>query len=139
MQVFEEKQRKEQERIARLGQIRPQISTVWQGQRMMTVRNRIYHSDRWRFFPDFLRDYVPEILGIDYCKAEAAKPEAERHPIITWRAQGAASMNAQPAQPDGSRVVLPCGALAAYNCFAYDLYVVDDNGGIDEELLQRLE
>lgn len=139
MQVFEEKQRKEQERIARLGQIRPQISTVWQGQRMVTVRNRIYHSDRWRFFPDFLRDYVPEVLGIDYCKAEAAKPEAERHPIITWRAQGAAYMNAQPAQPDGSRVALPCGALAAYNCFAYDLYVVDDNGGLDEELLQRLK
>jgi hypothetical protein len=106
---------------------------------MMTVLNRIYYSDRWRFFSDFLRDYVPEILGIDYCKAEAAKAEAERHPIITWRAQGAAYMNAQPAQPDGSQVAFPCGALAAYNCFAYDLYVVDDNGGLDEELLQRLK
>ncbi len=48
-------------------------------------------------------------------------------------------MNAQPAQPDGSRVALPSGALAAYNCFAYDLYVVDDNGGLDDELLQRLK
>jgi hypothetical protein len=139
MRVFEEKQRKEQERVARFGQIRPQISTVWQGQRMVTVRSRIYHSDRWKFFPDFLRDYVPEVLGIDWCKAEAAKPETERHPIITWRAQGAAYMNAQPPQPDGTRVALPSGALAAYNCFAYDLYVVDDNGGLDEELLQRLK
>ncbi len=48
-------------------------------------------------------------------------------------------MNAQPAQPDGSRVALPCGAFAAYTCFAYDLYVVDDNGGLDDEFLQRLK
>jgi hypothetical protein len=140
MRVFEEKQCKEQKRVARFGQVRPQISTVvWQGQRIVAVRNRIYRSDRWKFFPDFLRDYVPEVLGIDWCKAEAAKPEAERHPIITWRAQGAAYMNAQPPQPDGSRAALSCGALAAYNCFAYDLYVVDDNGGLDKELLQRLK
>jgi hypothetical protein len=140
IRVFEEKQRKEQERAARFGQVRPQISnTVWQGQRVVAVRNRIYRSDKWKFFPDFLRDYVPEVLGIDWCKAEAAKPEAERHPIISWRAQGAAYMNAQPPQPDGSRVALPCGAWAAYNCFAYDLYIVDDNGGLDEELLQRLK
>ena len=54
MRVFEEKQRKEQERVARFGRIRPQISVVHQGQRMVTVRNRIYYSDKWKFFPDFL-------------------------------------------------------------------------------------
>jgi hypothetical protein len=139
MEVFEEKQRKEQERVARFGRIRPQISVVHQGQRMVTVRNRIYYSDKWKFFPDFLRDYVPQVLGLEWCKAEAAKPEAERHPIITWRAEGAAYMNAQPAQPDGTRVALPCGALAAYTNFAYELYVVDDNGGLDDEFMQRLK
>ena len=139
MHVFEKKQRKEQERVARFGRIRPQISVVHQGQRMVTVRNRIYYSDKWKFFPDFLRDYVPQVLGLEWCKAEAAKPEAERHPIITWRAEGAAYMNAQPAQPDGTRVALPCGALAAYTNFAYDLYVVDDNGGLDDEFLRRLK
>lgn len=139
MRMFAEKERKEQMRKARFGQIRPQISLVWNGQRLVAVRNRIYHSDKWKFFPDFLRDYVPEILGIEWCKAEAAKPEAERHPIITWRALGAAHMNAQPAQPDGTRVALPSGALAAYTCFAYDLYVVDDNCGLDDALLERLK
>jgi hypothetical protein len=140
MELFEEKQRKEQERVARFGRVRPQISNVvWEGDRIVAVRNRIYRSDRWKFFPDFLRDYVPEVLGIDWCKAEAAKPEAKRHPIVTLRAQAAAYMNAQPPQPDGSRAALPCGAVGAYNCFAYDLYIVDDNGGLDEELLQRLK
>ena len=75
---------RKRDRVARYGHIRPQMSVVPpQGQRMVTVRNRIYYSDKWKFFPDFLRDYVPQILGLDWCKAEAAKPEAERHPIIT--------------------------------------------------------
>ena len=139
--VFKEKQRKEQERVARFGQIRPQISMVWQGQRWVAVRNKLFYkeADKWKYFPDFLRDYAPEVLGLEWCKVEAAKPEAERHPIITWRSQGQAYMNAQPAQPDGSRVALPSGALAAYTNFAYDLYVVHDNGGLDDELLQRLK
>jgi hypothetical protein len=137
MRLFEEKQRKEQERVARFGQVRPQISNVVrQGERIVAVRNRIYRSARWNFFSDFLRDYVPEVLGVDWCNAEAAKPEADRHPIITWRPQAATYMN---AQPDGSRAALPSGAVGAYNCFAYDLYIVDDNGGLDEELLQRLK
>jgi hypothetical protein len=139
MKVFQEKERKERERIARFGQIRPQMSVAHKDRRLVIVRNRFYHSDKWKFFPDFLRDYVPQVLGIEWCKAEAAKPEAERHPIITWRAQGGQYMNSQPVQPDGSRVALPCGAFAAYNCFAYDLYVVDDNGGLDDEFLQRLK
>jgi hypothetical protein len=139
MKAFEEKQRKEKDRVARFGQIRPQMSVVHQGQRLVVVRNRLYYSDRWKFFPDFLRDYAPEVLGIEWCKAEAAKPEAERHPIVTWRAEGAVYLNTQPAQPDGTRVALPCGALAAYTNFAYDLYVVADNGGLDDEFLQRLK
>jgi hypothetical protein len=138
MTSFQEKQRKEQERIKRFGFVRPQISSVAFGQRVVVVRNRFYRSDKWMFFTDFLRDYVIDVLGIEWCKGEAAKPEAERHPIITWQVQAAQYVSKQPVQPDGSRVVVPSGAFAAFNCFAYDLYTVDDNGGLDEELLQRL-
>ena len=47
MRLFEEEQRKEQERVARFGQVRPQISTVvWQGERIVAVRNRFYRSDQ---------------------------------------------------------------------------------------------
>jgi hypothetical protein len=57
-----------------------------------------------------------------------AKPLAERHPVTQWRTQGAVYMNAQPPQPDGSRAAPFSGALAAFMCFAYDLFVVDNNG-----------
>ena len=134
-----ERQRKEQERVRRFGHVRQQISTMTFGQQIVAVSGRLYSSDKWKFFTDFLRDYLVEILGIEWCKAEAAKPEEERHPIITWRAEAARYMNAQPAQPDGSRVGWLTGALAAFNSFAYDLYIVDDNGGIDEDWLQRIK
>jgi hypothetical protein len=139
IRIFEEEQRKEHERVTRFGQVRPQNSMVAFGQRVVAVGSRLYRSDKWKFFPDFLRDYVVEVLGIEWCKEQAAKPASDRHPIITWRVQAAEYMNAQPAQADGSRAALQSGAFAAFNCFAYDLYIVDDNGGVDEEWLQRLK
>ena len=63
----------------------------------------------------------------------------KRHPVTQWRTQGAIYMNAQPAQPDGSRVAPFSGALAAYTCFAYDLYIGDNNGELDDALVQRLK
>ena len=108
------------------------MSSVAFGKRIVAVKSRLYSSDKWKFFPDFLRHYVPEVFGIDWCKEEAGRPEAERHPVITWRAQATHHANEQPAQPDGSRVVSPSGAFAAFNCFAYDLFTVDDNGGLME-------
>jgi len=140
MKMFEQKSRKEAERVARFGQIRPQISLLTpEGYRLMVVRGKLYYSATWKFFSDFLNDYVPQVLGVEWWKSEMAKPEAERHPVVIWRSQGIAYMNAQPAQADGTKVALPCGALAAFTCFAYDLYVVDDNGGLDDEFLQRLK
>jgi hypothetical protein len=139
MRMFDEKRRREQERVSRFGQVRPGFQWCGKDNESSPFAAESTIRTGGKFFPDFLRDYVPEVLGMDWCKAEAAIPEAERHPIITWRAQAAAYMNAQPPQPDGSRAALPCGALGAYNCFAYDLYIVDDNGGLDEELLQRLQ
>jgi hypothetical protein len=37
-----------------------------------------------------------------------------------------------------SRAAPLSGALAAFTCFAYDLFVVDNNGELDEALVQRL-
>ncbi len=87
----------------------------------------------------FPSDYAPEVLGFEWWKAETAKPEAERHPLLRGVAWASAYMNAQHVQPDGTKVALPYCAFAAFNCFAYDLYVVDDNGGLDDEFLQRLK
>ena len=135
--MFRERERKEREYRERYGQVQPQVSVPAFGKRMVAVKNKLYLND-WKFFSDFLRDYVPSVFGDEWCKAELAKPLAERHPVTQWRTQGAVYMNAQPAQPDGSRAAPFSGALAAFACFAYDLFVVDHNGELDDTLVQRL-
>ncbi len=138
IQMFKEKERQQREYKESFGEVQPQVAIPAFGKRMVAVKNRIYHGE-WKFFTDFLRDYVPMVFGDDWCKAELAKSLAERHPVTQWRTQGALYMNAQPPQPDGSRVAPFSGALAAYACFAYDLYIVDSNGELDDALVQRLK
>jgi hypothetical protein len=47
----------------------------------------------------------------------------------TWNIRGSTGFSLAP----------PSGALAAYTCFAYDLFVVADNGGLDDALIERLK
>ncbi|SPE44285.1 hypothetical protein SBA7_320052 [Candidatus Sulfotelmatobacter sp. SbA7] len=139
MKIINEKQRKEAERVARFGEVRPQISTEFQGQRLVVVRNKIFYSDKWKFFPDFLRDYMPGVFGKEWFEAEVVKPEDERHPVMQWRTAGIRYMDAQKPIASGIYAALPNGPLAAYMAFAYDLYTVQDNGNLDDSLLQRLK
>src|ERR1700691_6256870 len=57
MRFFQEQRRKEQEHVARFGEVRPPISTLWKGHRFIAVRNKLYYSDKWKFFADFLSDH----------------------------------------------------------------------------------
>ena len=127
------------EDASRFGAIRPQISASWSGQRWVVVGGTLFYSDKWKFFPDFLRDYVPAVFGKEWGDAELAKPGGERHPVFQWRTEALKFMKEQPAVSDDTCAAKPNGWLAAYLTFAYDLYVVADNGGLDQVLLQRLK
>jgi hypothetical protein len=139
MRRFAEHQKQEEDRVARYGQIRPQISLEFQGYRFVVVRGTLHYSKDWKFFPDFLRDYVPTVFGKEWGEAELAKLEPQRHQIVQWRSQAIRFMNAQAPQLDGNFSAVPNGFLAAYMAFAYDLYTVADNGRLDNLLLQRLK
>lgn len=139
MRKFAQLQRQEQERVLRYGEIRPQISMGFQGHRFVAVGSRLHYSKDWKFFPDFLRDYVPAVFGKQWGDAELAKPEHERHPVVQWRVEAIRYMNTQQPQPDGMYATLPNGFLGAYMAFAYDLYTVQHNGRLDDLVLTRLK
>lgn len=124
---------------SRFGAIRPQVSAYWSGQRWVAVGGTLYYSDKWKFFPDFLRDYVPSVFGKAWWEEQLARRDEERHPLFQWRTDAMHYMNEQPALKDDVYSAKPNGSLGAYMTFAYDLYVVADNGGLDEELLRRLK
>jgi hypothetical protein len=97
------------------------------------------YSERWRFVPDFLLDYIPTVFGKPWGDAELAKPETERHPLVQWRVEGIRYMNAQPRQADGYYAAVPNGPLAAYMAFAFNLFAIEDNSRFDDPLLERLK
>jgi hypothetical protein len=136
---LEEITREDEMRTSLYGSIRPQVSMEFQGNRFVAVGGMLHYSKDWHFFTDFLRDYVPAVFGGDWWTAELEKKEHDRHVVVQWRTEGIRYMNAQPSQPDGTCCAVPNGFLGAYLTFAYDLYTLEHNGGLDQEVLRRLK
>ena len=136
---IEENRRREQQRIATYGEIRPPIHVPdYHDYRLVAVRGRLYFDKSWRFFTDFLFDYGPGMLGKEWIEEQKTLPPAEQHPLFIWRRQAYEFMQRQTRLPDGRFAAIPNGAMAACNNFYYDLYTVDDNSLLDVALLARL-
>lgn len=131
-------QRERDEHLRRFGQVRPLISADFKGHKFVAVGSTVHYGKNWRFFPDFLRDYVPKVVGKDWWEIERAKAADERHPIFQWRTKCIQFMRKQKPIAPGVFRVLPNGYAAAYLTLAYDLYVVKHCGRLDDELLARL-
>jgi hypothetical protein len=63
---------------------KPIISANFKGERFVAVKNRLFHSDRFKTFHDFLVRYAMTALGPAWGTTELGKPEPERHPIALW-------------------------------------------------------
>jgi hypothetical protein len=106
---------------------------------IVTVGNKIYFSDKWKTFPDFLADYMKQILGSDWGNAEIAKPLAERHPIMQWYNAYCKYQQATIEAPGEVCQANVIGIVACYLGLAYSLYLLDHNVEIQGRLLGRLK
>ena len=129
------------ERLQLYGQVRPESSIGLNGSRLVFVGNKVYRmpSEKCKYLTDFLWEYVPQVFGHDWGYCEGAKPPGERHPVMQWALKGSQYAKAQSQLPNESRALGPSGPLSAYMNFAYDLYTVDNNNGLDGRLVQRLK
>jgi uncharacterized protein YchJ len=127
----------ERERTRQYGDIRPIIGVQNWGKQFVAVRNRIYWGS-WKYFPDFLDYFLQARFGQDWTEAQNRLDPAAQHPLSRWRARGL-SYNKAVTKQAGRPGVPPNGFMAAYFGFAYDLYVVDDNNDLDDQLLERLK
>jgi hypothetical protein len=126
--------------IRKFGHVRPQISTTFSGHKFVAAGRRLFrgNANEWGYVPDFLLSYVPSSFGKDWWDAEVAKPEASRHPLFQWRV-GCLRHRQNAALREGNRIqVAPDGLTAAYMAFAFNLFAIEDNNGLDETLLQSL-
>lgn len=134
--------KKDRERVEQFGHVREPMSTFFNGHRLQISGNTVHFSPRWKFFTDFLLDFVPEVFGEDWGKIEMANLFEERHPIVQFKQKTIEYMRSEEQKrpnAQGFYETIPNGYMAAYMAFAYDLFVVKDNGRLDEELIQRLK
>lgn len=138
LEQFEQNRRREEARIQQFGQVREPVHIPnFSGYRIVAVRNRVYRSKNWKYFSDFLFEYGNTRFGKEWLEAQGAAPTAEQHPLYAWRREAYEYTRTQTRLPGGA---LPLnGALAACNNFYYDLYTVDNNGILSEDLLTRLK
>lgn len=140
MARYQEHLQRETERVRRYGRVRPEIAIDYQGYKFVAIGGTLLYMPRekCRFLTDVLLAYIPQLFGRGWFETEIAKPPEERHQVMQWRIKGMKYMNEQPRLPDGSYAAAPTGPLLAYMTFAYDAYVVANNGGLDKRLVQRL-
>jgi hypothetical protein len=133
--------RKEQvDRKARFGQIRPAIHADWRGKKWVAVGKQIVDSPNWKTPIDFLSDFIKHVLTPSWGKAELAKPLTERHPVMQWydAVCRLSALHEVNRNAEGLIGMVPSGAMRAYFLLAYDLYILQHHGFLEEGLLQRL-
>lgn len=101
------------------------ISVELSGRRVVAVGNRLYKSDKWKTFQDFLRDYLVQKLGLQWFRAELAKPESERQTIVRWYEQAVADFRPSEAQIGDVFSGPMTGAQRAFFNLAYNLYLIE--------------
>lgn len=129
----------QQLRMAQFGQVKPEIAIKYSGYQFVAVGKRLLYAKEWKSFADFLIGYVPEVFDKKWWAAEIVKPQAERNQVCEWREAMRRYAKTQQPLPDGTYRIAHSGFSAAYLTFAYDLYVVEHNGRLDETLVGRLK
>jgi hypothetical protein len=130
----QEFQRREQQGLGR-----PIISAAFQDHRVVAVGQTMHFSKKWKTFHDFLKDYPRIVLGTAWWMSEVAKPQGERHRILTWATRIYEQHKAYVEQ-EGLGVAQPAtGAISAYMRFAYDLYGLKHAIDVQELLIERIK
>jgi SEC-C motif len=137
--VLEQMRASERIRQTQQGLGRPIIALKSGDRQIVAVGNKVYFSDKWKTFPDFLAEYMKQKLGSDWGNAEIAKPLAERHPLMQWYDAYCKYQQATIKTPGEVCNANVTGIVACYLGLAYSLYLLDHNVEIQERLLGRLK
>ncbi len=129
-----QKQREQQQGLGK-----PIISTLFKGYRIVSVGSRIYWSQNWKTFHDFLSDYIKFVFGSDWGNAEIKKPIEDRHPIMQWYDIICKYQRKHTEQKGGIYSAPMIGADDAYYNLSYNLYLLAHNVKIQNRLVERLK
>jgi hypothetical protein len=106
---------------------------------IVAVGKTVHWSDKWKTFPDFLVEYMKGKLGIDWIKAQAAKPRVDQHPLMQWAHHNFEYQKSTIKTPGQVASATVTGIVACFLGTAYALYLLDHNVGLQARLLNRLK
>ena len=121
------------------GKGRPIIAFKNADQQIVAVGNTVHWSNKWKTFPDFLTDYMKGKFGVDWLKAEVAKPLLDQHPLMQWAHDYGEYQKAMIKTPGEVTSAELTGVVACFLGTAYALYLLDHNVELQERLLNRLK
>ena len=125
-----EKRRKEVEaeiaqRQKQQGRGRGIISNTVAGHRVVCVGSKVYWSQNWVTFHDFLREYLIHKLDAVWFRTEAAKPAGQQHAIVRWYDLAVKEIK-RSGKSSGQVFTAPMiGAHRAFLNLAYNIYLID--------------
>lgn len=116
---------------------KPLVSFKIDDHQFVTAANTIYHSQRWKTFPDFLSDYLKTTLGTEWGSSEIKKPLSERHIILKWYDEFCRLQTIHNVSGDIKSMPMT-GVVYCYLGLAYSLFLIKHNVELQERLLKRL-
>ena len=130
---------KQAQNKARYGNVRQQITADFQGHKFVAVGNQLHYGKSWKVFSDFLIAYLSTKLTPEWGNAEIVKTDEEKPQIVKLYQQFCHWRQKQRADADGVYRTTHSGVSAAYFQLAYDLYALDHNSKLQEEVIRRLK
>lgn len=130
---------KEFVRVQQQGEGKPIISDVVSDHRVVAVGNTIHYSRNWKFFPDFLSDYLKSVMGIEWGNAEIKREWDERHPLMCWYHDYCLWQKKSEQRPDATYTAIATGVVYCYLGIAYGLYLLSHNVELQDRLVKRLK
>lgn len=138
-EILERNNAKELIREQQQGLGKPIITTKFKNQQIIAVGNTIHYSPKWKTFPDFLSDYLKNIMGAEWGNSEIKKSYEDRHPILQWYDK---YCKLQQKHSDGSNKIKTLTATGVVFCYlglAYNLYLLEHNVELQKRYIERLK
>jgi hypothetical protein len=132
-EMFRKMQAKEMVRKRQQGQGKPVMSATINGTRVVIVGSTVRYSQKWKFFNDFLLDYLKDTLGRQW--GTDAQANGIAHPVFRWLAKLGII---QKEVGDRSKGVKATGVLSSIFDFSYALYLMEHNDQIPKGFVARL-
>lgn len=138
-QAYAEHKAKEIRRIDMQGKGTPIISEEFHGQRIVAVRQKIYYSDNWLTFHDFLFDYLRILISSIAGENFLDLIKKEQHPIYTWYIECVRIKKSLFKDSSAETYSVPFnGYTSSYMNLAYSLYLIQHNLELQELIVHRL-